>query len=248
MTFSLVKQNVYQQGVYLRQNRRMNKKSYDRLLQAAKELKDWNSPSEVCAGLSRLGYEVSDQAMTNWKSRGVSKEGRLKASALIGCRPHWIETGDGAMEDVQIIKNVIPTHLTQTRIVPLIAKVPAGDWRTIFDDFSPGAGMAFEMASVDCSEHTFALIVSGDSMSPDFREGDRIIVDPNVSPRPGNFVIARNHNLEPTFKQYKARGVDATGKEIFELVPLNDSYSSIRSDEIELEIIGTVIEHRRSMR
>ncbi len=75
------------------------KEDYKRLLQAAKELRGWESPAEVSAGLAKFGYPVSEQTMTNWKTRGVSKEGRLKASAIIGCRPLWIESATGQMID-----------------------------------------------------------------------------------------------------------------------------------------------------
>lgn len=201
------------------------------------------------AGLSQQkvadAIGVSRVAVTKWESgqtqdmkrsslSGMAKLFKVSVEELIGGKPKSI--------------NVSPTLLTSTRIVPLIAKVPAGNWRTIFDDFSPGAGMSYELASEECGPNTFALIVSGDSMEPDFKEGDKIFVDPDKTPKPGSFVVARNHHLEPTFKQYKARGVDANGKELFELVPLNDSYPTIRSDEFEIEIIGTVTEFRRPLK
>lgn len=78
------------------------KEDYKRLLQAAKELRGWESPAEVSANLAKFGYSVSEQTMTNWKTRGVSKEGRLKASAIIGCRPLWIESATGQMVDTPL--------------------------------------------------------------------------------------------------------------------------------------------------
>lgn len=75
------------------------KDDYRRLLQAASELRNWITPSEIAAQLTKHGYAVSDQSMTNWKSRGLSKEGILRASSILGCRPLWLETGQGAMTD-----------------------------------------------------------------------------------------------------------------------------------------------------
>lgn len=65
-----------------------------RLLQAAKALKQADGPSEVARLLN-----VSPQRITNWTTRGVSKEGMLLAQRLIGVSATWIETGEGLMED-----------------------------------------------------------------------------------------------------------------------------------------------------
>ena len=56
-------------------------------------------------------------------------------------------------------------------------------------------------------------------MLPDFRPGDRVLIDPDVSPRPGDFVAARNTKQEATFKKYRVRGIDEVGQEVFELIP-----------------------------
>jgi len=44
------------------------------------------------------------------------------------------------------------------------------------------------------------------------------------------------------------RGIDESGHEVFELVPLNNDYPVLRSDERHLIVIGTMIEHRRKFR
>ncbi|GKV89318.1 hypothetical protein PEC301619_13000 [Pectobacterium carotovorum subsp. carotovorum] len=84
-------------------------------------------------------------------------------------------------------------------------------------------------------------------MQPDFSEGDTVIIDPDVSPIPGDFVVARNGDDEVVFKKYRPRGV-INGTDVFELSPLNDDYPTMRSDETAIRIIGTMIEHRRYRR
>lgn len=44
--------------------------------------------------LSALG--VSAATMSNWKTRGMSKEGALRAEAVYGCSAHWLLTGGRA--------------------------------------------------------------------------------------------------------------------------------------------------------
>lgn len=82
-------------------------------------------------------------------------------------------------------------------------------------------------------------------MEPDFKEGDIVIIDPSVKPRPGSFVVAKNGREEVTFKKYRPRSFDVLGNEIFELVPLNDDYPIMKSNEQTIEIVGTMVEHRR---
>lgn len=61
-------------------------------------------------------------------------------------------------------------------------------------------------------------------------------------------MVARNSKQEATFKKYRVRGIAVDGSEVFELVPLNDNYPVMRSDEHELTVIGTMVEHRRKFR
>jgi phage repressor protein C with HTH and peptisase S24 domain len=89
---------VYQNFIQVRNNRLM-KNDYARLLLAARQLKGWKGPTETASGLTAAGYEVSEQTMTNWKSRGVSSIGYRKAARIIGCRPAWLEFEEGDMED-----------------------------------------------------------------------------------------------------------------------------------------------------
>ena len=82
--------------------------------------------------------------------------------------------------------------------------------------------------------------------SPDsFSDGDLVIIDPNVTPRPGEYVAVKNCEQEATFKKYRPRGLNAQGQEYFELVPLNPDYETMRSDLQPITIIGTMVEHRK---
>jgi SOS-response transcriptional repressor LexA len=64
-----------------------------RLFEAAKILKKTEGkPSEIARLLN-----VSDQTVTNWARRGVSREGMLTAQRVIGCSATWLESGTGAM-------------------------------------------------------------------------------------------------------------------------------------------------------
>lgn len=134
------------------------------------------------------------------------------------------------------------------RRVPVISMIVAGNFREIVDAFAMGDGSAYIQTDSDLSAYSFALQIDGDSMLPEFDAGDRVIIDPDVMPHSGDFVAARNSKGGATFKKYRVRGADDSGKEIFELIPLNDKYASIRSDHEPLEVIGTMVEHRKYRR
>lgn len=139
-----------------------------------------------------------------------------------------------------------------TTRVPLISYIQAGDLTAIMDDHAPGAAAEYLLTDLPVSRHTFALEIKGTSMLPEFKEGDRVVIDPDVRPQPGDFVAAKvvdhHGHGEATFKKYRPRGINEKGVEVFELSPLNEDFPSMRSDTAPLEIIGTMVEHRRYRR
>ena len=144
-------------------------------------------------------------------------------------------------------ENVLPS-LTGARPIPIISAVQAGNLRDMEVPYAPGDGFAIEYTSQKLSRWAFGLEVEGTSMLPIFQPGDRIIVDPDLSPNPGDYVVARNGSNQATFKKYRPRGTATNGDMIFELVPLNDDYPTLRSDIDHLTVIGVVTEHRKQLR
>lgn len=148
----------------------------------------------------------------------------------------------------QFDENVRPA-LVGSRPIPVISAVQAGALRDMESPYEPGDGYAIEYTDdIGLSRWTFALDIEGLSMMPEFRPGDRVIVDPEVAPNPGDFVVARNGSNQATFKKYRPRGIDQQGNMIFELVPLNEDYPTMRSDVENLTVIGVLMEHRKKYR
>jgi len=143
------------------------------------------------------------------------------------------------------ISNVQKIHGSSIRLVPLISFVQAGSFKEAIlnaqDEFvATYAG--------DLGEYAFALEITGDSMYPEFKAGDKIIVDPDVQPMPGDYVIAQNDGHDATFKKYKPRGFDENGREYFELIAINENYPNLDSRFQSIRIIATVIDHIRNLR
>ncbi|GJC03077.1 hypothetical protein KAM385_01060 [Aeromonas hydrophila] len=141
--------------------------------------------------------------------------------------------------------NVEPAVIPQGTRVPVLSYVQAGHWHEMCEQATAFDGnVEYVTAGVDVGPCGFGLWLRGQSMEPFFKEGDLIIVDPDEAPQPGDFVVARNGSEEATFKKYRPRGIDESGQEVFELVPLNDDFPTMHSDRQHIQIIGVMVEHR----
>lgn len=131
------------------------------------------------------------------------------------------------------------------RRVPVLDFVQAARWTGVdpIDEIRETV-----MTELEHPPSTFALRIRGDSMEPEFRAGDVVVIDPTISPKPGDFVVAKDEAGEATFKQYRSAGLNDSGVDVFELLPLNPLYAPMRSDRLPLAIIGTMVEHRRYRR
>lgn len=81
---------------------------------------------------------------------------------------------------------------------------------------------------------SFALMVLGDSMEPEFADGDVIVIEPEGLATDGAFVLARPGG-EWTFRQLVASG----GR--WQLRPLNSRYPSIEMDDLSA-VRGVIIQ------
>ncbi|MBH2071702.1 LexA family protein [Janthinobacterium lividum] len=135
-----------------------------------------------------------------------------------------------------------------TRAIPVISAIQAGAMKEISVPYATGDGYTTIYVDDTYSQWAFGLEIDGDSMLPEYHPGDIVIIEPNWAPRPGDCVAAKNGKQEATFKKYRLRGTNAEGNDIFELVPLNDNYPTLRSDETPLTIIGVMAELRRKTR
>jgi SOS-response transcriptional repressor LexA len=131
-----------------------------------------------------------------------------------------------------------------TRKIPLISYVQAGALVLNSQITSELGDFEYVLTDMDWSENAFALKIQGDSMQPEFKEGDVVIIDPEIQPHPGEFVVAKNGEHEATFKKYRPLAQTFAAKEAFELVPLNPDYPTIPAVQGEVKIIGTMVEHR----
>lgn len=133
--------------------------------------------------------------------------------------------------------NVSPTIIRGR--VPVIHRVRAGDFTEIVDIYQTGDADEWVDATCPVNAHTFALIVEGDSMEPEFHEGMRIVVEPDMTPENGDYVVAGNGE-SANLKKLVRVGAD------WYLKPLNDAYQTKLLGDTP--IIGVVREAHRKYR
>lgn len=155
---------------------------------------------------------------------------------------------DGTVEDFD--NNAQFTRIIKSYKYPLLSSIQAGKFTEVEHFNYVDELDQYELidSQVKASANAFYLKIAGQSMIPRFNEGDMVLIDPELSPKPGQFVAAINPDGEATFKQYKQLGsIDDYGRPHFKLVPLNDSFPTLNSQEHKIQLIGVAIEHRQML-
>ncbi|MDC5305527.1 XRE family transcriptional regulator [Acinetobacter baumannii] len=199
---------------------------------------------------------VKPPSVSDWlsgKSKTMEGENLLKASKFLGVNPNWLASGTGSPNEInkkeadEEITNILFKNLNLFKI-PVLDYVQAGFWHeVVYDGTTPHSYTYTDYLGAN-PDSIFSVIVQGNSMEPDFKEGDMLIVDSSLNPKPGCFVIAQNGSYEATFKKYRVLSNDEYGRDIFELVPLNFDYPTLSSKKHDIRIIGVVVRHVRNFK
>ncbi len=143
-------------------------------------------------------------------------------------------------------QDTILAEVRDQGMVPLLNYISAGDWGHQSDAYVPGDASKFVPVDGDYGVRTFALEIEGESMLPDFKPGDVVIIDPDVQPMPGDFVVAKRGDDDgATFKRLRMVGPFRDGRQEVDLVPLNQDWPTLRLDEEHPgRVVGVMVEHR----
>ena len=181
--------------------------------------------------------DVTPKAVGKWLNAETmpSTSNIYLLARFLNVTPEWLTYGDA---------NVISAQSGSNK-VPLISYVQAGVWTGVEELRETCGDYDYILTDLNVSEDAFALQIVGDSMEPDFIEGDVVIIDPQEQPLAGEFVVAVNEEYHATFKKYRPlEDIDQYGRRHFELVALNPDYHKLSSRKQEIRIIGTMVEHR----
>ncbi len=104
-----------------------------------------------------------------------------------------------------------------------------------------------ELAKI-VGKNAFALRVDNDSMEPELRLNDVLIINPDFTPKPGSFVVVKSeNNPEVIIRRYKQVSISKVTQQ-FELLAINKNWPDIHSNElVDCKILGTVFYLNRQM-
>jgi phage repressor protein C with HTH and peptisase S24 domain len=150
------------------------------------------SPSGLAklAGLDPTTFNKSKRGGTGGKLRWPSTESIAKV----------LTATSTTLDDFVVLVN--DRQGPRSRPVPLIGMAQAGA-EGFFDDAGFPAGSGWEEIAFPelADEHCYALEITGDSMLPVYRDGDRILVSPSGNLRRGDRVVVKTHAGEVMAKQ-----------------------------------------------
>lgn len=189
-------------------------------------------------------FSISTSAMARRAGLDPTTFNKSKRQASDG-KPRWPSTEslskvlDALGVDIEDFATLVAMGSGRARglSVPLIGLAQAGS-EGFFDDagFPVGAGWEEVRMPGVRDENTYALEISGDSMSPVLREGDRVLIAPNEEVRRGDRVVVKTIGGEIMAKELRRM----TQKRI-ELISLNPDYEDRDLDRMEVLWIARIV-------
>lgn len=136
--------------------------------------------------------QVTIQHLESGRNKGTKHI--LTIARELGVNPTWLEAGKGPIsprgEAVSEQKSIYAEAM-QLAHIPVVGDAEAGDngyWEA--PDYPAGHGDGFVNFPTK-DQNAYAIRIHGDSMSPRFRHGEFVIIEPNHPPSPGDEVLVK---------------------------------------------------------
>lgn len=222
-----------------------------------KRLRDLNLKQADLVRATKAGRTT----VSNWVNGNTAPTGEFPAllAEVLKCDTTWLLTGktnrfDSQKSTTDFEHDVLNAdnfardyseRLHATRRIPVLNYVKAGQFCEYHED-----AIADEFATItgEFGENVYAVIIEGNSMEPDFYAGNMVIVDPDLQPNPGDYVVALTDDKQTTFKQYRPKGFDDKGVEYFHLIPSNSIYPIIDSRYQPFTVCAVAVEMKKRLR
>ena len=183
---------------------------------------------------SGLAKQAGLDATTFNKSKRSTRDGKLRWPSTESISKILAATSSNLSDLLNELPNAATTI---TQRIPVIGFAQAGD-NGYFDDAGYPTGSGWEeIVFPDIGDpNAYALMVSGDSMEPLYRDGDRIIISPVANIRGGDRVIVKTGKGEIMAKELVRR----TAQRI-ELRSINPEYENPVLPTAEMEWIARTL-------
>lgn len=169
----------------------------------------------VWAALDRLAEQHGLSPSALAKKAGLDATAFNPSKRQRGAKSHWpsteslarvlAATGTSITDFAALVNDTPPAN----RVLPVIGYAEAGREGYFDADGHPTGHGWDEIANGIADPAAFAIEVSGKSMEPVYREGDRLIVSPTAEIRRGDRVVARLASGEVLVKELARRSAKA---------------------------------------
>ncbi len=187
-----------------------------------------SSPSGLArqAGLDPTAFNKSKRHSNSGKPRWPSTESLSKVLSTAGI-------------DFETFARFTNENIYEVNepTIPLIGLAQAGD-NGFFDDAGFPIGASWEDIAMPSlkDENIYALQISGDSMTPVLRDGDKVLVAPNEPLRRGDRVVVKTFDDEIMAKELQRM----TSSEVT-LLSLNPNYEDRILDRKNIKWIARIV-------
>ena len=203
------------------------------------------SHDEIWGAIDALAarFDMTPSALAKLAGLDPTSFNRSKRfSSDAEARPRWPSTESLAkvlaatsfsFSDFAALAKGPPTR----RGVPLLGMAQAGS-RGFFDDAGFPVGQGWDEVDVPSPDQNgvYALEISGDSMAPVYRDGDRIVVTPTQEVRRGDRVVVKT-----TAGEVMAKEVARITAKTVELASLNPAYEGRSLDRKDIAWIARIL-------
>ena len=154
---------------------------------------------------------VSRPAVTQWETEeatAIGGENLVRVAAVLKVRERWLMTGEGPRYTTEVGPDLVEGSKTIERSGTVLRRVPvlawgqACQWSSVIAEITSNHQGGWIPVAIPVGDHAYGLRVLGDSMAPLFPEGCYIVVDPELEPGHGSYVVVDvDRSGMPTFKQ-----------------------------------------------
>lgn len=167
----------------------------------------------------------SPQTINNWRTRGVSQSGALKAESAFGCSPMFIREGAGVAFGATPIQAPAQSLMAQPVSLQAVQTVPSITWEQIkMSVGKDGLPPVFRVQMVD------------NAMAPRAGAGAWVQFSSTETARPGDGVLVRDALGNPYFRQYRAGRPGC-----WEAHADNSAFASLDSERDGLEVLAVLM-------
>lgn len=197
--------------------------------------------------LAELTDDLKPSRINNWE-RGIRTPGPEEIKQLAEA----LEVAPGYLMCLTDDKQIKTEFPWLGALIPLLNANQTCDPKTyiqsIKEDCETGSVSFIPLSpelSKQLGENAFAFRMLDDSMVPELKSGDILIINPDKNVQPGELVVAQD-NDEVVVRRYKQLSADKLNKE-YELIALNDNWANIRvQQDRHHQIVGVVLTLIRS--